>query len=693
MMVEWMVSSCVTICFVVLVRFLFRKKMQPRIRYALWLVVALRLLTPVFVSTAAVSILNLLPEPAIEETRRTEGQAMLPGTDRAGEQDAGGLSILEDNTAVSRQAQPKMTPKSNRNVKIIYEGGRGREGQKAPAFSGFMTGITDNGWLLRDIWVSGMVVCGGFLFFINLDFDLRLRRCRRRVETEKLPEEVRIPVYTAEMIQTPCLFGLFRPAIYVTEEALKEERILMFVLCHESVHYRHHDHWWVLVRNLCFCLHWYNPLVWLAAYLSRQDGELSCDEKALELLGDEVRVEYGRALLAFCAAKVSGESRRGAVSSAIERTIGTAAGGNKRQMKERLRMLVDRPEKAVWVRLALLILVAVIFAVTFTGRNGKSYAAVPEEESAQPEVKEILPEKEEEVYLPAGGGDSLVLDLNFDGYDDLCLPGLYSGGENVPYYCMIWNEERHQYEKSVMLYNIETDEENRWISCRVKVQEGIYGVTYYRYDEENRLHMVRYVEENDSPDAVFGRLDLKYVEDDGPYTLPAIVDETDLCPVLTAMGKQALMELYRWTGEKVSTACFQVTDMGSVYFSMTPEDMAHSRTFYNRDFGTDTAYNLSGYDKMISSMYISSARSVWYSPVLWKAAPAGINEMTTEEIITWYLERTPLIENCRVRKIEKNYEDIWTVETESGVWFEVFYDTGLKEIASVSGPYPDYPVH
>ena len=119
-MVEWMVSSCVTICFVVLVRFLFRKKMQPRIRYALWLVVALRLLTPVFVSTAAVSILNLLPEPAIEETRRTEGQAMLPGTDRAGEQDAGGLSILEDNKAVSRQAQPKMTPKSNRNVKIIY---------------------------------------------------------------------------------------------------------------------------------------------------------------------------------------------------------------------------------------------------------------------------------------------------------------------------------------------------------------------------------------------------------------------------------------------------------------------------------------------------------------------------------------------------------------------------------------------
>ena len=133
--------------------------------------------------------------------------------------------------------------------------------------------------------------------------------------------------------------------------------------------------------------------------------------------------------------------------------------------------------------------------------------------------------------------------------------------------------------------------------------------------------------------------------------------------------------------------------MVSVYFSVTPEDMEHSRIFFNRDFGADTVYNLSNYEKSISSMYVASGRSVWYSPVLWRVFPEGIDRMTDEEIIIWYLERTPLIENCRVKSVEKRYTDMWTMETESGVWFEVIYDTELKEVGGVIGPYPDKPVH
>lgn len=67
--------------------------------------------------------------------------------------------------------------------------------------------------------------------------------------------------------------------------------------------------------------------------------------------------------------------------------------------------------------------------------------------------------------------------------------------------------------------------------------------------------------------------------------------------------------------------------------------------------------------------------------------------MTDEEIIIWYLEQIPLVKDCKVKSIEKRYEDIWTVQTQGDVWLEVFYDTGLKEIGMVTGPYPDYPVH
>ena len=47
---------------------------------------------------------------------------------------------------------------------------------------------------------------------------------------------------------------------------------LRHVLAHELTHYAHKDHIWSLLRCLALALHWYNPLVWLAAALSKRDG-------------------------------------------------------------------------------------------------------------------------------------------------------------------------------------------------------------------------------------------------------------------------------------------------------------------------------------------------------------------------------------------------------------------------------------
>ena len=578
----------------------------------------------------------------------------------------------------------------------------------------------DIGRMLRLIWSLGAIFCGIVLLAVNLDYAGRLRRSRKRINDVNLPENRNIPVYTAEIIDSPCLFGLFYPAVYITEEVAKEEQAFAFVLCHENIHYRHRDHWWVFVRNLCLCLHWYNPLVWLAAYLSRQDGELACDEKVLEVLGSEVRVDYGRILLELSTAKFSGLGGW---------RLSTTMGGSKRQLSERLQMIIDTPKRALSVRVLVFVLMVVVLMVTFTGRNGQSFAAEGhEEDHVQAEIEESMQVQEQEelqqvqiqeeediadgqpkeeikptedmaedferIYPSARSGENLVLDLNFDGYDDLCLPGQYNGGENMPYYCMLWNQQTHEYEKSVMLYNVDTDKENEWVTSRVREENGCYSTTYYRYDGENQLHMIRHVEEDFSPDAVFEKLDLTYVEDDSSiYMLPAIVDETDIHHTLLAMAKQALTELYQWTGEKIDTACFEVSNMGDVFFGVTPEDVKHSRIFYDRAFGADTAYNLSNYEKSISSMYVLSGRGVWYSPVLWRVFPNQIEEMTDEEAIIWYLERTPLVENCKVKSIEKRYEDMWTVQAEDGVWFEVVYDVKLREVTSIYGPYPDYPVH
>ncbi len=109
-------------------------------------------------------------------------------------------------------------------------------------------------------------------------------------------------VYRAEGLPSPCLYGVLRPAVYLTPESFESEARLRHILAHELTHRRHLDHIWPMVRGACLLIHWFNPLVWLAAALSKRDCELACDEGTHLRLGEDSRVEYGRTLVGMMAA-------------------------------------------------------------------------------------------------------------------------------------------------------------------------------------------------------------------------------------------------------------------------------------------------------------------------------------------------------------------------------------------------------
>ncbi|MBQ2178021.1 MAG: hypothetical protein II451_02725, partial [Oscillospiraceae bacterium] len=52
----WILSSCVLIAAVAAIRALFGKKLRPGVRYALWLLVLIRLLYPGTVAQSPVSV-------------------------------------------------------------------------------------------------------------------------------------------------------------------------------------------------------------------------------------------------------------------------------------------------------------------------------------------------------------------------------------------------------------------------------------------------------------------------------------------------------------------------------------------------------------------------------------------------------------------------------------------------------------
>lgn len=148
--------------------------------------------------------------------------------------------------------------------------------------------------LLMAIYLLGGLVTGIVLLASNLRFSYSLRRQREAVSVK----HTTLPTYVTEKIDSPCLVGVIYPCIYVTPVVYGDEALLNYTLLHEACHFRRKDHIWSFLRCVCLCLHWYNPLVWVAAYLSKIDSELACDEAVVHKIGYENRFDYGRALIA-----------------------------------------------------------------------------------------------------------------------------------------------------------------------------------------------------------------------------------------------------------------------------------------------------------------------------------------------------------------------------------------------------------
>lgn len=140
------------------------------------------------------------------------------------------------------------------------------------------------------IWLAGIAALLGYSLWSVLHF-------RRFLSGAVLSEE---GVYETEGIATPFVFGVIRPKIYLPPHLQPQER--RYVLEHERVHIARRDYLIKLLFWGAACLHWFNPLVWVAFVLMERDMEMSCDEAVLRRLGGDVKQEYSLALLQLSSA-------------------------------------------------------------------------------------------------------------------------------------------------------------------------------------------------------------------------------------------------------------------------------------------------------------------------------------------------------------------------------------------------------
>ena len=435
MLLEWVLTSAFLIIVVLALRAALGKRVSARLRYALWGVVLVRLLVPVQLFSSPLAGTRVFSEDRTEQIIHDVG-GLLP-SHGAGEDEALDALGGQDGQTAALTTVPHVPDAPT--APDAPEPPAAPDLTKAPAWLGW-------------VWLAGSIMAALVLLVSNLRFYWRLRRCRIHLEGA----DCLLPVYVAVGLPSPCLFGVVRPAVYVTPEAAADPDMLRHVLAHEHTHYRHGDHIWSLLRCAALAVHWWDPLVWTAAALSQRDAELACDEGALKRLGDGERAKYGATLLALVTAKPRpGDLFRCATTMA----------GDKKSLKERISRIACAPKRILWAAVAVVLVTALACVCAF----GQA-AEEPEDD-----VDEFAP-----AYVMSESGTILVEGLG-DAYVEWGRGtnggSLYLAGD-MAYFCpklagesteggAYWEDGKRNGKRSILSVHLAVDDD--------RIQDGAVG--------------------------------------------------------------------------------------------------------------------------------------------------------------------------------------------------------------------------
>ena len=354
---------------VLLIRVIFRKAPRKYL-YTLWLVVAFRLICPVSLSTdfSLFNVGMLLHSAPAEKVGAMEY-----------------IALSEEGEVFEGINTGNVTA----NVFV---------NQQLPHAVHTVTGYSMEKLLhavfpyLTYVWAAGVLVFLGYYVVSvwRLQRNVRLAVLVQQEDKPEWPERRPIKVYECDELASPFAMGIFHPRIYLPYH-LEEERRQM-ILLHEQYHIHRKDHLVKLLAFFLLAVYWFHPLVWAAWFGMCRDMEMSCDEKVLELLGEEHKKEYSMTLLAF------------AIEGRPENRM--PLGFGEHDVKSRIRHALNFQKPTVCVgvlAVALLVVVLLVF-----GTNGKGNELSEAEDRMESEYSE-------EALLLYESRNPYVGDISADG--------------------------------------------------------------------------------------------------------------------------------------------------------------------------------------------------------------------------------------------------------------------------------------
>jgi len=348
-LIEANLMAAIAILLMIPVRMFGRKKLGNRAIYFAWLLVAIRLLCPL-----------ALPNPVIHEIRSAFAQ------DTAIRPIAGQIQVRFRDAVDSALHTTRLAGIGGSVEEALYD----------------LRDDVGNGMLsirLMKVYLAGAGMCIGWFVFSNWKFQKQLRADRIEPITgkalaqyEALCKEMGIqkpvPVYFVDPLPSACLVGCFKPYIALPLTARPQE--IENVLRHELCHYKGRDHWWCMIRLVCCAVHWFNPLVWIAARMCRTDGELACDERVIRSMDEDQRRDYASVLvLAACKRDLPGVT-----------VMSTGMSMTGRRLKKRIMSIIANDQAHKWLALGFVLLASMALVGAFCTAEAPLIGKIPSAE-------------------------------------------------------------------------------------------------------------------------------------------------------------------------------------------------------------------------------------------------------------------------------------------------------------------------
>ncbi len=184
------------------------------------------------------------------------------------------------------------------------------------------------------IWLGGIVL-------LALRAWISYRHLRQKLITAS---PLRDNIYLVDEITSPFVMGLIKPKIYLPSSLNEQEQA--YTISHEKHHLKRFDHFFKAVAFAALCIHWFNPLVWLAFNEASKDMEMSCDEAVIKQMGDKILADYAASLLSLATGR--------------QTITGTPLAFGEGDTKGRIRNLAKWRKPARWVIIGAVVLCAVL---------------------------------------------------------------------------------------------------------------------------------------------------------------------------------------------------------------------------------------------------------------------------------------------------------------------------------------------